>query len=133
NLTPPGGPASVSKAAQVSMGEFMEAVLNGEPRDGRVAYLSGHQTIAEVSAHFSARETADGTGVQPGRFLQSTGRLTDVDVEVLRAKRFVESGAGVAAVPAVKTFRDYLLPFVEACTQILGVGLLLVVIFLVLQ
>ncbi len=122
-LTRDASTASTAQARTVSMGELLEKVERSGAREGRIIYLAGNQNLARVE-------------VRPNelQIVRATGKLTDANLDTLRAHHFTEtSSTALPGEPASKSLRDYAVPFVEAATQIVGVGLLLVVIMIVLQ
>lgn len=143
SVTPHGTQEGPAEVVTVSMGELLEKVTQGTIREGIISYQANGSGFAEVRAESVGHAAAtDGPTVAGGAALSvavskpwlARGRLTDADLQVLRSHRFLEVNAASAAPkPAARGFRDYAVPFVEAATQILGLGLLMVVLVLVVQ
>ena len=101
--------------------EFLAAANAGELSGGRILYRAHVAGLADLAA------------TRGGEVVETTTRLTDADLGVLRAQRFSEQDAASLAVTRPRTARDRVLTVVHGVAQGLGLLLLLGVVIVVLQ
>jgi cell division protease FtsH len=113
-------PNRTPTARRLDAAEFLAAAGEGTLSGGRILYRSNVPGLADLSATLS------------GELVETTTRLTDADLGLLRAQRFAErDAASVAARP--RTTRDHVATGVHGVTQGLGLLLVLGIIVVALQ
>ncbi|HWA88219.1 MAG TPA: ATP-dependent zinc metalloprotease FtsH [Opitutus sp.] len=105
-------PATPAAAQRVDFAAFMAAVRAGEISDGHIVYRESPSMLADLSA---TRAHGAAAGVR------TTARLTDADIELLRARHFTEDDAAGAAKLHRPTARENAAAVAHVAAQVLGI------------
>ena len=109
--------ASAQRAAtttkRLDVAEFLTAARAGELTGGRIVYRGSANGLADVSAQ---RKTAAETYA-----VETTARLTDTDLALLRERRFAEDDAAGVAKAQPVTLRQHAQDFAHGSMLFFGV------------
>jgi hypothetical protein len=109
-----GGP----EALRMDVTDFMAAARAGELTEGRIAFRTNATGLADLTA----RRTLPGSTATATT--QTTARLTDGDLALLRERRFAETDAAALAEARAATGPDRATTFSRTAVQVLGLLLL---------
>lgn len=118
HLTRTAGPFGGNAAQRMAVADFMNAARAGELTQGRIAFRTNATGLADLSA----RRTPPGTNANVT--IQTTARLTDADLAVLRERRFAENDAATFASTPATASADRATTFSRSAVQVLGLMLL---------
>ncbi|HEX2100932.1 MAG TPA: hypothetical protein VHF69_09725, partial [Candidatus Synoicihabitans sp.] len=114
-------PAPTAAAERLDAAAFLAAAAAGELTGGRILYRPHVAGLADLSA---TRGEAQ---------VETTTRLTDADLSVLRAHHFAEQDAATLALSRPRSARDRASTIVHGVAQGLGLLLVLGLVIVVLQ
>jgi cell division protease FtsH len=112
-------------AERIDMAEFLAAARAGELATGQIVYRATPPGLADLSATRTQGETA--------ARVQTTARLTDADLALLRDQRFTEGDAAAAAQARPTTLRERAASIAHGATLLFGVLLAAAVIITIVQ
>jgi cell division protease FtsH len=103
--------AAAAKTTQrIDVADFFAALRAGELSSGHIVYRANASGLADLSA---TRKAAAATAV-----VQTTARLTESDLTVLRDARFVENDAATLAATRTPTLRERVATVARGTTQL---------------
>jgi len=108
-------------AKRVDAIEFLDAAATGVLSDGRITYRANIAGLADLAA------------TRDGELIETTARLTDADLAVLRAQRFTEQDVISAARARPRTARDRIAVVTHGTMQGLGLLLFVGIVIVALQ
>jgi cell division protease FtsH len=109
--------AAAGKSAQrIDVADFFAALRAGELSAGHIVYRANASGLADLSA---TRKAAAATAV-----VQTTARLTEGDLTVLRDARFVENDATTLAATRSRTLRERVATWARGTTQLSAIILI---------
>jgi cell division protease FtsH len=109
--------AAAAKTPQrIDVADFFAALRAGELSAGHIVYRANASGLADLSA---TRKAAAATAI-----VQTTARLTESDLTVLRDARFVENDAATLAATRTPTFRERVASVARGTTQLSAIVLI---------
>ncbi|MDO8540632.1 MAG: ATP-dependent zinc metalloprotease FtsH [Opitutaceae bacterium] len=124
-LSRPASKSGNTEAARIDATDFLTAALAGELSEGRIVYRANGAGLADLLATRTQGGTKSG--------VQSTARLTDADLAVLRARRFAEDDAATIAKTRTRTTREHAAMIANGATVFFGILLAAGVIVTIVQ
>jgi cell division protease FtsH len=124
-LSRPSTGAANTSSARTDFADFLAAAQAGELSDGRIVYRTNGAGLADLSA---TRTQAGATAA-----IQTTARLTDADLSILRGRRFAEDDAVGAAKKRTRTMRELAANVAGGVSMFFGILLAAGVIIVIAQ
>ncbi len=122
HLTRTANSVAAPEAQRIDVADFLAAARTGELTLGRIAFRTNAAGLADLTAHrTSAGATASTT-------VQTTARLTDGDLALLREKRFAETDAATLAATKASTGGERAAAVSRSVVNVLGILLLVALV-----
>ncbi len=124
-LSRAGSTPALSPAIRLDAAEFLSAAQAGELSGGRIVYRTNAAGLADVSA----TRLHDGVPTS----VQTTARLTDADLAVLRMQRFAEDDAATLTKTRAHDVREYAAMAASGLSMLFGILVVAGVVVIVVQ